>query len=81
MAVRKVKYRLEIDYLAKDYDDRALCTSSPIYTLEEGFRRYFDAIDNERCSDDKEKPVRAWLWEYHYTKDGKPNFKTLAKNY
>lgn len=81
MAVRKVKYRLEIDYLSKDYDDRALSTSSPIYTLEDGFRRYFDAIDNERCSDDKEKPVRAWLWEYHYTKDGKPNFKTLAKNY
>lgn len=77
----KVKYRLEVDYLSKDYEDKALSCSSPIYSLEDGFRKYFEAIENEKCSDDNEKPVRAHLWEYHYKKDGTFNPKTLAKNY
>lgn len=81
MASKKVKYRLELNYLSVDRDDLALETSSPIYSLEEGFRKYFDAIDNERCSDNKEMPVRAHLWEYHYKKDGTFNPKTIAKNY
>lgn len=81
MASRKVKYRLEVNYLSVDRDDLALETSSPIYSLEEGFRKYFHAIDNEKCSDNKEMPVRAHLWEYHYKKDGTPNHKTIAKNY
>jgi hypothetical protein len=81
MAHKKVKYRLELNFLSVDRDDLALETSSPIYTLEDGFRRYFDAIESEKCVDDKEKPVRAHLWEYHYKKDGTPNHKTLARNY
>ena len=87
MASKKVKYRLEINYFSKDYENAALETSSPIYDLESGFRAYFQAIDNEKCSDDKEKPVRAWLWEYRYKKDpasiyGKSLVKrTIAKNY
>ena len=81
MEKKKVKYRLDIDYLSKRYENWAQESSSPIYDLEDGFRRYFAAIDNEKCYDDREKPVRAHLWEYHYKKDGTPNFKTLAKNY
>lgn len=78
---KKVRYRLEIDYLSRDYEDSCLSTSSPIYTLEEGFRKYFEAVENERCADDKEKPVRAWLWEYHYNRAGELKPKTLARNY
>ena len=76
-----VKYRVEVNYLSRDYEDRALEVSSPFCTLESAFRKYFSAIDSEKCVDDKEKPVRAHLWEYHYKKDGTPAFKTLAKNY
>ena len=78
---KKVPYRLDVNWLSRDYIDRVIEISSPIYTLEEGFRRYFEAIDGQKCVDDKSKPVRAHLWEYHYKKDGTPNFKTLAKNY
>ena len=48
---KTVKFRLEVDYLSKEYDNSALETSSPIYTLEEGLARYEEAIQ-EKCVDD-----------------------------
>ena len=86
MEKRKVKYRVEINYLSRDYDTRALEISSPAYTLEDAFRKYFAACA-EKCADDPEKPARVHLWEYHYTRDPETYSgwrlapKTLAKNF
>lgn len=77
----ETKYRVDVNYLSRDYDTRALEISSPFCTLEAAFREYFSAIDGEKCVDDKEKPVRAHLWEYHYKKDGTFAPITIAKNY
>lgn len=77
----KVKYRLDLDFYSVPQENAACETSSPIYSLEEGFRKYFNAIDNDKCVDNEEIPVRAHLWEYHYTRSGELNPKTLAKNY
>ena len=79
---KRVLYRLDIDYLSKDYDNWACSTSSPIYNLKDGLREYKNAINNY-CIDDKTKPVRVHLWKY-----GKPdpdgwyrNNITIIKNY
>lgn len=76
---KKVKYRLEINYLSKDRDDAAVETSSPIYTLDEGMTEYVKAL-SEKCVDDKRKPARVHLWEYAY-KGRKLTPITIAKNY
>lgn len=76
---RKVKYRLEIDYLSKEYDDAAVMTSSPIYTLEQGKEEYERAVQ-EKCVDDASQNARVHLWEYRYVK-GKLQPITIAKNY
>jgi len=75
----KVKYRLDVDYLSKEYDDRMCETSSPIYTLEDGITKYQKAI-SEKCIDDSTRPARVHLWEYRYT-SGKFDPITIAKNY
>ena len=35
-----VKYRLDVSYYSKDYDDKVAQTSAPIYSLEEGLKKY-----------------------------------------
>lgn len=74
-----VKYRLDVDYLSKEYDDRMCETSSPIYTLEDGITKYQKAI-SEKCIDDSTRPARVHLWKYHYT-NGEFDPITIAKNY
>lgn len=76
---RKFKYRLEIDYLSREYDDWAVGTSSPIFSLEEGLARYAEAI-KENCIDNEEIPARVHLWEY-VRKGGRTTYKTIRKNY
>ena len=76
---RTVKFRLEVDYLSREYDDSALETSSPIYTLEEGLARYEEAIQ-EKCVDDPSKAARVHLWKYAY-KGNKCTPITIRKNY
>lgn len=80
---RDVRYRLDIDYYTKEYDDRCLEISSPIYTKKEGWSEYRKAI-KENCIDDKSKPARVHFWKYGWT--GEPwkselNIITIAKNY
>ena len=77
---RKVKYRLVENWYSRDYDDRALELSSPIYTLEEGLAKYEEAIKN-MCADDKTVPVRCKLWKYRYRRDGSPNHILIKANY
>lgn len=79
----KIKYRLDIDYYSKDYDNKCCDTSSPIYTLSEGVNKYLEAI-KETCIDDITKPARVHLWEYAWS--GEPWKSdliqiTIAKNY
>lgn len=76
---RKFKYRLEIDYLSREYDDAAIGTSSPISSLEEGLARYAEAI-KEKCVDNEETPARVHLWEY-VRKGDRTTYKTIRKNY
>lgn len=78
-----VRYRLEVDYLSKDYDDSAIGYSSPIYSIDDGIKEYNEAI-LEKCVDDDTKNARVHLWEYVWS--GKPwhsemTEKTIMKNY
>lgn len=75
----EARYRLETDYYTKEYDDRALVISSPIYTLEEGMRKYSEEIKNF-CIDDPAKPAHVHLWEYNYVNDRLASI-TIMKNY
>ena len=73
--MKKVKYRVNIDYLSKDYDDKALNTSAPYYDYENALCDYEKAC-NEFCADDKTKHVRVTIEKY--TKDG---LKTIKRSY
>ena len=75
---KKVIGRLDICYLSTGYFDIALSTSSPIFDIEEGKRNYFEAVENYKCVDDREKPAKVHLWLYG---KGKSPRKTIAKNY
>ena len=75
----EVRYRLETDYYTKEYDDRMLMISSPIYTLEEGMQKYSEEI-KEFCIDDPTKPARVHLWKYNYVNDEFAPI-TIMKNY
>lgn len=79
MRKREVKYRLEVDYYSKDYDDRMCSTSGPIYNLKDGWKQYRQAI-KETCIDDKSRPARVWFWKYNYI-NGEFAPLTIAKNY
>ena len=76
---KKVKYRLDVNYLSKEYDDSALETSSPIYSLDEGLAEYEKAI-TEKCVDNSEIAARVHLWKYAY-KGNKLAPITIRKNY
>ena len=80
--MRKViRYRLEVDYLSRDYYDRACQTSSPIYTKQEGVKQYLKAIQN-RCIDNPDVPARCHLWKYcGWHDDNNPRMLTIMKNY
>jgi hypothetical protein len=80
MRKRKVKYRLEVNYYAKDYANKVLETSAPIYNLKEGWREYRKAI-KEFCIDDDKTPCRVWFWKYNYNESGKFEPITIARNY
>lgn len=77
---RRVLYRLEVNYLSRDYDASALETSSPIYNKKEGWREYRRAL-LEKCADDKTAPARVHFWKYNYDPDGRLVPVTIAKNY
>lgn len=82
MKKRSVRYRLDIDYYSRSYDNSALCTSSPIYTLQEGKKAYKEAISkDEKCLDDPSVPVRVHLWRYSWDEKGKCIPVTILKNY
>lgn len=76
---RIVRYRLEVNFLSKDYENSALETSSPIYTLEEGRREYEKAI-KQFCVDDPTIPARVHFWKYRWN-GNELNPLTIAKNY
>lgn len=76
-----VKYRLEVNYYSKDYDDRCCETSSPIYTFEQGLEEYAAEIKRDcKCFDDETIPARVHLWKYNYSGDELDPI-TIAKNY
>ena len=77
---RRVLYRLEVNYLSRDYDDRVLETSSPIYNKKEGWKEYKKAI-LEKCVDDESAAARVHFWKYCWDENGKCNPLTIAKNY
>ena len=77
---RRVLYRLEVNYLSQDYEDRALETSSPIYSKREGLQEYRKAL-SEKCVDMIERPARVHLWKYAYDAAGRLAPVTIAKNY
>ena len=77
---RRVLYRLEVNYLSQDYEDRALETSSPIYNQKEGWKDYRRAL-LEKCADDNTSPARVHFWKYNYDAEGRFCPVTIAKNY
>ena len=79
MKKRPVKYRLEVDYLSRSYNDRALNVSDPIYTKSEGIAEYKKAV-KKYCVDDPTVPARVHLWKYNYN-GNKLEPITICKNY
>lgn len=77
--MKKVRYRLEVDYLSHYYENKAIEISSPIYTLADGMKKYKKAI-KEFCVDNKAIPARVHLWKYQYV-DNRLEPLTIAKNY
>ena len=39
-----VRYRLDVDFYSRDYDNKACCTSSPIYTKKRRIESLFCSI-------------------------------------
>lgn len=78
---RAVRYRLEVDFYSRDYKNKALCESSPIYTLKEGKQAYKQVIENEKCLDNPSLPVRAHQWKYSWNDQGECIPITIMKNY
>lgn len=81
MKKHSVRYRLDIDFYSRDHEEKALSTSSPIYTLKEGTQEYKKAIESEKCLDNPSLPVRAHLWKYSWNEQGKCVPITIMKNY
>jgi len=80
MRKRRVLYRLEVNYLSRDYDDRAIEVSSPVYNKKDGWKEYKKAI-LEKCADDKTVSARVHFWKYNYDANGAFSPITIAKNY
>lgn len=57
-------WRVNIDFLSKDYDDRMLSISDPYETEQEARQEYEKAINEYKCCDAPEKPARCMLEHY-----------------
>lgn len=59
-------YRININYLSKDYDNKALEISHPAGNdKQKAIAQYNNELaKNEKCSDDPNKPTRIDLTEY-----------------
>lgn len=74
-----IVYRTNIDYYSKDYDNKCCEISTPHGDdLREAMAEYISAIENEKCFDDPEKPVRACVVKYEWTPDENGEFTSLA---
>lgn len=78
---KTVRYRLDVNYLTRDYEDWALETSAPIYTKQEGIAEYNKAVTEIVCVDDETKPARVHLWKYAWNESGRCTPITILKNY
>ena len=56
-----VRYRLDVDFYSRDYDNKACCTSSPIYTKKRRIESLFCSIKKKFCIDILEQPLRVHL--------------------
>lgn len=77
---RRVLYRLEVNYLSRDYEDSCCEVSSPIYNKKDGWKEYKKAL-SEMCIDVKTAPARVHFWKYNYDANGVFAPITIAKNY
>lgn len=80
MKKQPVRYRLEVNFYAEEYEDKAMETSSPIHTKKEGLAEYLKAI-HENCIDKPQQPARVHLWKYNWDSAGKNHPVTICKNY
>ena len=62
-------WRVEVNYLSKDYEDSAMETSTAFQSLWRA-ERYYDEMCDEYCFDDKRKHARVKLVHYVW-KDSK----------
>ena len=62
---RSPKYRVDVDWYRRDYDDRMCATSTPYYDDEGGkvIDEILDALKGESL-DEPGKPPRVSLWLY-----------------
>lgn len=60
---KKLKYRVEVNYFTRDYDDRILLTSSPHYSLETALEEIVNSVD-KRCVDDSSVGAEITLLKY-----------------
>ena len=64
-------YRININYLSKDYDNKALEISEPCGNNENmAIKKYFDEIaKNKKCIDNEQVATRVDLTKYIYNKN------------
>lgn len=77
-------FRINIDYLSKNYNNKMMEISTPCGDDEEAATlKYFEEVaKNEKCIDNKQVNARIDLTKYIYNKStGKTNEIILNKNY
>ena len=72
---KEVKFYVNKDYYAKDYDNKCCCVSSPCYDLNEAINLYAESV-KDFCIDDKTRAARCEV-----VKVTKSGFKRIASNY
>jgi len=60
---KKLKYRVEVNYLTREYEDSVLLTSSPHYSFETALEEIANSVD-KRCSDDSSVGAEVTLLKY-----------------
>ena len=74
-------YRVDVDYLSKEYENNMLSTSSPFPDLEKAETAYNNAC-GQSCIDDKTRPARVALTVTTFLAPGEyGTTKTLKQNY
>ena len=75
-------YRLNINYLSREYDNKAMEISEPLGNNEEiATQKYFEKLaENEKCLDNDLMPARIDLTKYVYDNDTTTSI-ILYKNY